>query len=250
LIWSLLLQNQVHSFTLNKEEIYIGIDLAWGEKNPSGFCVLQYNNKGLKLLDVKLLLTLTEILEEISKYQDSKVCIGVDAPLLIPNESGNREIEKEFNKDFSSHKISMLPVNQKIMQKYSPSIRSQKLYEALYQKGYRRNKDAKKSIFEVYPHATIAVCFNQYNILPYKRKKGRSVLFIKEQLTRYQGFLQKVLLKHPFLQEEIKNLRGASLKAYEDQLDAISSAYTLFYIQSHPCKYYELEQIPTLVSPI
>ena len=235
---------------MSKEEIFIGIDLAWGEKNPSGFCVLQYNNKGLKLLDLKLLLTLTEIVEEISKYQDSKISIGVDAPLLIPNESGNREIEKEFNKDFSLYKISMLPVNQKIMQKYSPSIRSQKLYETLYQKGYRRDKDAKRSIFEVYPHVTIAVCFNDYKLLPYKRKKGRSVLFIKEQLKRYQSFLQNLFAQHPFLQEDVTRLRGNALKAYEDQLDAISSAYTLFYVQSHPCKYYELEQIPTFVCPI
>lgn len=236
--------------TLNKREYFIGIDLAWGETKPSGFCVLVYENERLKLLKIKLLFTLTEIIQELSFYQNSKISIGVDAPLLIPNENGNREIEKEFNKDFSPYKISMLPVNRKIMQKYSSTMRSQKLYEALQHQGFRRDKDAQKSVFEVYPHATIAVCFNQYRIFAYKRKKGRSILFIKEQLKRYQGFLQKVLVQHPFLQEDITKLKGAALKGYEDQLDALCSAYTLFYVQSHPCKYYELEQIPTFVCPI
>jgi len=105
--------------------IYIGIDLAWGEKNLSGFCALHVEKNRLKILEVKLLKSIEDILLEIQKYKDSKVFIGVDAPLVVPNETGNREIEKKFNKDFAKYKISMLPANRKILTKYSPNIRSE-----------------------------------------------------------------------------------------------------------------------------
>lgn len=96
-----------------KDSLYIGIDLAWGEKNPSGFCVASPSNNKLKILDAKLLYTIDEIIDEILKYKDHKLYIGIDAPLVVPNESGNREIEKQFNKDFAKYKISMLPANKK-----------------------------------------------------------------------------------------------------------------------------------------
>ncbi len=122
-------------------DIYIGIDLAWGEKNLSGFCVLESNPKfkNLKILDLKLLKSIDEILQEIQKYKDFQVCVGIDAPLLIPNENGNREIEKNFNKDFAKYKISMLPANRKILTKYSPNIRSEELYKKLTSYGLKRD---------------------------------------------------------------------------------------------------------------
>ena len=100
---SLFHLNQEHSYTLNKS-YYIGIDLAWGEKNPSGFCVLACTNSShakIELIELKLLYSIDEILTELKKYENSTVALGIDAPLVIPNETGNREIEKAFNKDFA-----------------------------------------------------------------------------------------------------------------------------------------------------
>lgn len=156
--------------------IYIGIDLAWGEKNPSGFSVATPSKNKLKILDAKLLYSIDEITKEISKYLDSNIFIGIDAPLVVPNESGNREIEKEFNKDFAKYKISMLPANKKLLSKYSPEIRSIKLYEKLSELGFKRDYKAQKTVFEVYTHSTIAMLWNEHKILPYKRKKAETAL--------------------------------------------------------------------------
>ena len=144
-------------------KIYIGIDLAWGEKNPSGFAVLGSKGDGVELLDLQLIQSLDIIVQEIQKYLHYDVSIGVDAPLVIPNKEGNRSVEKEFISDFSKYKISMLPVNRTLLSKFSSPIRSEELFAKLTQLQFTRDFHASRTILEVYPHATIAVCFHNTN---------------------------------------------------------------------------------------
>ena len=233
-------------------DIYIGIDLAWGEKNLSGFCFLESNPKfkKLKILDLKLLKSIDEILQEIQKYKDFQVCVGIDAPLLIPNENGNREIEKNFNKDFAKYKISMLPANRKILTTYSPNIRSEELYKKLTSYGFKRDYKHDKVLFEVYTHSTIAMLFNNHKILPYKRKKGRDTEFIREQLDIYKKYLSKVFLAHPALKIDIGSLRGQKLKDYEDMLDALVCGYAMYYCRFNEAKFYQVNGKDTFVTPI
>ena len=231
-------------------QVFIGIDLAWGEKNLSGFSVLTFENEKLELKEAKLLKSLNEIVEEIKKYLLFDVFIGVDAPLVIPNETGNRTIEKEFNKYFSAYKIAMLPVNRSLFTKFAPKIRSEELFNSLSNLGFERNIGATKVIFEVYPHATIAVCFNGYKILPYKRKKGRNIAFIKSQLIIYRDYLLKVFGNHVLFEVDIESLKGQTLKNYEDRLDSITSAYTLFFCKYNKHKIYQIEGIDTFITPL
>ena len=231
-------------------QIFIGIDLAWGEKNPSGFCALELREDKLYVKEIKLLQSLDDIIKNVELYSNDKVYVGVDAPLLIPNESGNREIEKNFNKDFAKYKIAMLPVNRKLLSAYSPTIRSEELYKKLSQLGFKRDYSWNKVVFEVYPHSTIAVCFNDYKILPYKRKKGRSVAFVKKQLAIYKNRLLGVIQKDVFFDVNVEELKGKSLKSYEDQLDAITSAYTLYHCQKNRAKLYQLDGVDAFVTPI
>ncbi len=228
--------------------VYIGIDLAWGEKNASGFAVLAGDN--LEIIDCKMLLSIEEIVEEISHYLECKIYLGVDAPLLVPNTQGNREIEKNFNKEFSVYKIAMLPINRTLLTKFSSTIRSEELFKRLSTLDFKRDYTHTRVIFEVYPHSSIAVCFNDNKILPYKRKKGRDTAFIKTHLSIYQNYLLHVIKEHPFLREDISLLKGKKLKEYEDKLDAIVCAYTLYYCRKHRCKLYKLGEVETFLTPI
>jgi len=231
-------------------DIYIGIDLAWGEKNLSGFCVLTPHAEKLKVLDIKLLKSIDEIIKEIQIYKEHNVYIGVDAPLVVPNKTGNRDIEKNFNKDFSKYKISMLPANRDLLTKYTNTIRSEELYLRLSACGFKRDYNSSKVIFEVYTHSTIAVCFNSYKILPYKRKKGRDTEFIKEQLNIYKEYLLSVIDNNIIFNEDIFAMRGQSIKDYEDKLDAITCAYSIFYCRYNRCKFYQVDTIDTFVTPV
>lgn len=232
--------------------LFIGIDLAWGEKNLSGFCVLQKSkdSQKLRIIELQLLKSLEEIIEAIQKYNSFNTYLGIDAPLVIPNQTGNRDIEKDFIKDFAQYKISMLPVNRNIMTKYSQTIRSEILFEKLEALGFKRDMDHTKSVFEVYTHSTMAVCFNDYKILPYKRKKGRSTEFIKEQLAIYKNYLLDVIDADDSLIEDISSIKGQALKSYEDKLDSILCAYAMYYCLDNPHKFYKLDGVDTFLTPI
>ena len=231
-------------------QYFIGIDLAWGETNASGFCVFKESKDSLEIVELTLLQSLDDIVKRVEKYSVHKISIGIDAPIIVPNESGNRKIEKEFIHDFSQYKISMLPVNRDLLTKYTTLIRGEALYLKLLNIGFSREIDAKKRVFEVYPHATIAVCFNNYKILPYKRKKGRDTPFIRKHLAIYRDFLSPLFMNPSSFFENLEELRGKGLKGYEDKLDAITCAYTLYYTQMNPYKTYKLEGIDTFITPI
>ena len=201
---------------------YIGIDLAWTENNNSGLALLEDN----KILYCGIAKNLEEVIAFIKRYP--KAIIGVDAPLEVPNETGNRDIEKEFLKDFSSKRLGVYPVNRNLLTKYSKNIVGEELRAPISQK-------LGENLFEVYPHATILECFHG-KVLEYKRKKGRDTAFIKKQLHILENYLEEVLDGE--FKEELKNLKGKGLKAYEDKLDALVCAYTLFFCKNNQHKTY------------
>jgi predicted RNase H-like nuclease len=136
----------------------------------------------------------------------------------------------------------MLPVNRKIMSKYSAIPRGEQLRKHL----------SSVRMFEVYPHSTIAVLFNNYTILPYKQKSGRTKKDIIEALQKYQGFLKSVLIENLFLETALdEGQTFKKLKAHEDVLDAIISAYTLLYCQNNQnkCKQYR-DKEALFITPI
>ncbi|MEA3384540.1 MAG: DUF429 domain-containing protein [Campylobacterota bacterium] len=201
---------------------YIGIDLAWSDNYSSGVAVIKNN----EVVFCDIIDTLEDILKVIEKYSNAKV--GVDAPLYIPNKTGNRDIEKEFLRDYSSKRLGVYPVNRDLLQNSSGVIRSEELVKMI-------PHTLGDNLFEVYPHATIMNCFHG-SVLPYKRKKGRDVAFIRTQLNILQKYLQKVL-KGDFT-VDISLLKGKALKSHEDKLDAIVCAYTLSYCENNPYKIY------------
>lgn len=241
---------------MNKPFRYVGIDLAWSTTNQSGFCVLKTTQEGtLAIEDIEMLddTALVKRLRIMRLYYE--VAVGVDAPLRVTNWQNNRTIETEFRKDFSPYKISMLPVNRKLLMKMFHTIKGEVLIKQLNEKStepFEMSTQGDYSICEVYPHATIAVCFNDNKILPYKRKKGRNVQSIKEALVKYQEFLKTILAPHALLDVDVFSLKGKALKRYEDKLDAVVCAYTRYFAQTYPkeCKVYGSSDEGVFVTPI
>jgi len=195
-----------------------------------------------KLIEHALVFSLTELIERVSFYAQSfEVYLGVDAPLSVPNETGNRQIEKDVQKDFAKYKISMLPVNKKIMSKFSAVPRGEVLREHL----------DLEHMYEVYPHSSIAVLFNDYKILPYKQKSGRKKEVIIKALRKYKTFLKAVVVTDAFFDYNLDGNTFKQLKDYEDVLDAITSAYTLLYcyLSKGKCKEYKDENV-VFITPI
>jgi len=202
---------------------YIGIDLAWSFNNFSGVALLEENN----VVYSDVLQNIDDIASFINRYPQAKV--GVDAPLYVPNETGNREVEKQFLKDFASKKLGVYPVNRNLLTKNNGYIAGEILTSKIPQK-------LGDMLFEVYPHATIMQCFHN-EVLPYKRKSGRDTAFIKRQLKILQDYLLEHLCGN--FAVDISKLKGKTLKHHEDKLDAIVCAYTLYHCSKNRCKTYE-----------
>ncbi len=154
---------------------FIGVDLAWHPNNPSGVALLQ----GKKVIYADVLDSLDSVIDFINLYPDA--IIGVDAPLIVENQTGNRDIEKQFLKDFASKKLGVYPVNRELLLKINSTIVGEILSSNISQK-------LGSNLFEVYPHATIMNCFHG-KVLPYKRKQGRNTDFIRSQLDLLYKYL-------------------------------------------------------------
>lgn len=193
---------------------YLGIDFAWSKNNYSALSLLDENN----FLETVYIKDDQDILDYIQKIKPD--IIGVDAALEVKNETGNRIIENSILKDFAKYKLGIYPINKNIMKKLYGGNRAQELFSKLNDFTLREN------LFEVYTHATIIRCFTKDQVLPYKRKKGRTTPFIKEQLGILQNYLNTVVIDMPSY--NIKNLRSKDLKEIEDKLDSLVCAYTLY----------------------
>lgn len=213
---------------------FIGIDLAWKRLNSSFVVVL---DRDATIIHQQLL-TFDEILPFLQEHIDpSEAIIGVDAPLVVTNESGNRSTEVAFLKDYAKYKLGAYPVNRQLMIRTYGGIIGEELLSIL--DGYE--------MVEVYPHATILNLFNGGKVLPYKYKKGRNKAFYLEQLGIYSEYLEGVvsgLNRKLFDSSTIK-----SLKVYEDYLDSITCAYTLYHASLHQYQSYGSKEEGLLIVP-
>ena len=216
----------------NSAMIYLGIDFAWSHNNFSALSLLEDN----RVIETVYLQTDEDILDYIETQKPD--IIGVDAALEVLNEQGNRSIENEVLKNFAKYKLGIYPINKNIMQKLYGGNRAEELF------GKLDNYPLRSKLFEVYTHATILRCFTKEYVLPYKRKKGRTTPFIREQLLQLESYLMEVvdgIEKYPILEAKTKDL-----KVIEDKLDSIVCAYTLYLYEQKMCeKYDELMLIPT-----
>src|SRR5258708_31644356 len=76
---------------------FVGLDLAWGEKNHTGVAVI---DPGGRLLHVGAAQDDASIEAHIAPYVSDECLVAIDAPLIVPNVEGRRIAEIELGKDF------------------------------------------------------------------------------------------------------------------------------------------------------
>ena len=106
--------------------IYVGIDLAWTKKRPSGLCIL--NDSGQILFWETALLRDKDIVDVIQKYNDGTLQIAIDAPLVVPNENGSRPCDRLFRKHrVHGHALGIFVSNRAFLNKTYGMIRGELL---------------------------------------------------------------------------------------------------------------------------
>ncbi len=206
---------------------YLGIDLAWGEKNPTGVAVL---DAACRLLHVSAVRTDDEIEAAAAPYAGGKVVAGIDAPLVVTNPTGSRPAEQALSADFREFHAGTHPSNTG-KPEFANGTRGARVAQRL---GLAVHETA----LEVYPHAAIVALFDLDRILTYKDKRGRDLEHLRTELLRLMQLLDGVVTTG----ESWSTLRAAvdaatrksQLRVVEDQVDAIVCAYVAWLADRHP----------------
>ncbi|MGA0325455.1 MAG: DUF429 domain-containing protein [Limisphaerales bacterium] len=157
------------------------------------------------------------MLSTLEGYRAAGAClVAMDAPVICPNTSGARPVDREASRWFASYKCGCYPANR------SQHPRPPDLARKITRLGFSLNPSAKHSLFEVYPHPTMVRWFGLEERIPYK--KGR----VTERRHHFKS-LQEHLRR--CLKERFPELRVCSLlekllsepwsKDVEDLTDAL-----------------------------
>jgi predicted RNase H-like nuclease len=224
---------------------FVGIDLGWYSQ-ASGLCCLQWDSEKLRLLKLDRKLSLEEILAWCDALitEEEAALISVDAPTLIPNETGMRLPDRLTHKYFGRYHAGCYPAN--LNRPFAE--RTVGFGLSLQERGFLHAptmipQQLGRYQIEVYPHAAMVELFQLERILKYKKGKLAQRKAELKKLQQYasdvlpqltpalslEGFSEEIDPKAQQLGDAIAqpldDLTGAALKAIEDQLDSLICAY-------------------------
>ncbi|MEO8750382.1 DUF429 domain-containing protein [Dermatophilaceae bacterium Sec6.4] len=220
---------------------YAGLDLAWGTRSPTGVAVLDDAGSLLHLSAVR---TDEEIVAALTPYLDGGILVGIDAPLIVVNEGGNRPAERDLNRDFAPFQAGAHPANL-ANPAFANGTRAARVCALL---GLDMDPDSRAADrgIEVYPHPATVALFELGRTLKYKNKQGRSMAQLREQLLILMRRLESLsasspvlhLVSHPGWSALVTHVEQAGTKAAlrvaEDQVDAVVCAYVALFRERRP----------------
>jgi predicted RNase H-like nuclease/ppGpp synthetase/RelA/SpoT-type nucleotidyltranferase len=220
---------------------FVGVDLAWGEKRPTGLAVLDPSGR---LTHLSAQSTDKTIVAALSPYVDGECLVAIDAPLVVTNSTGNRPGEAALNRDFARFDAGAHPSNTG-RPEFSGTPRGARLASALQLDMDPASRSPRRAI-EVYPHPATVALFRLGRTLKYKNKPGRPLTQLRSELLRLMklltGLRDAPTPLHLDGSGEWQALvasvtsaeRKSELRPAEDQVDAVVCAYVALYAQRHP----------------
>jgi predicted RNase H-like nuclease/ppGpp synthetase/RelA/SpoT-type nucleotidyltranferase len=213
---------------------FVGIDLAWGEKKPTGIAVLDGDGR---LLHVDTVQDDDEIVAGVAPYVDGDCVVGIDAPLVVVNEKGSRPAEQQLSADFRVHDAGTHPSNTG-----KPEFKDGRTRGARVAKRLKLDLDPRsgrrRRAIEVYPHAATIVLFGLEKVLRYKNKPGRDLELLRSELLALMTHVESVVTvteQWQVLRDAVEAAtQKAQLRRVEDQVDAVVCAYVARFAHLHP----------------
>ncbi|WP_033426591.1 DUF429 domain-containing protein [Salinicoccus albus] len=219
--------------------IFIGIDLAWTYQNETGVCVIGERGK-VEYLDAQVYSN-DEIIDIVKSYDDKKLCIAIDAPLIVNNEGGSRTAERELMKSkIHGHRLFAFQSNRTFLTNTFGEIRGETLMgmilDALPE--VTSGEDPFRSgVVETFPTGICCGLFPE--IFPVKYKRKPKVPFeetLKEMQrlrNRFKALEDKENLISGFVSQipaDIMNIDRKMHKHMEDKIDAFLCAFGMYSI--------------------
>lgn len=211
---------------------FVGLDLAWGEKKQTGVAAIASDGR---LLDVGIAQDDASIIDAIAQYVGDDCIVGIDAPLIVNNETGRRQCEAELSRDFHRFDAGAYPANTG-NPLFNPP-RAAKLAEAL---GLNMDpaSGAERRAIEVFPHAASVVLFELDKIVKYKKgsfdERQRELLKLMTLIEGLDHASPRLRVNHNMnwvaLRKRVEAAtRPAQLDRDEDPVDAVLCAYVALY---------------------
>jgi predicted RNase H-like nuclease/ppGpp synthetase/RelA/SpoT-type nucleotidyltranferase len=228
---------------------FVGVDLAWGDRKPTGLAVLDDDGR---LRHVSASGTDDEIVATLAPYVDGDCLVAIDAPLIVTNPTGNRPAEAALNKDFARFDAGAHPSNTG-KPEFREQPRGARIAARLGLDMNPRSGRARRAI-EVYPHPATVALFRLGRTLKYKNKPGRDVEQLRSELIVLMGLLEGLATADPplLLDGNTSDRRGTAsdwealraaveaagrksgLRVVEDQVDAVVCAYVALVATRRP----------------
>jgi predicted RNase H-like nuclease len=222
--------------------VYIGIDLAWSDRNPSGVATLVGTGQDARLVEPPQTLRddAAILAYVLDRAGTGPAIVAVDAPLCVPNAQGRRLADAELSAAFRSYEAGAHPANRCLLARDSV-VRGEWLVEQLSNHGFEyvagiAAGTTRRLVTEVFPHPALVAIFGLSRSLKYKARPGRSLDQRYQEWQRYQQYLGTLATADPslsglddLLAPDVRQLRGLRLKAYEDSVDAVFCAYIGLY---------------------
>jgi predicted RNase H-like nuclease len=220
---------------------FLGLDLAWSDRNPSGLAVL--DGEGT-LLDLRAdLHSDAEILAWVRAHLGTCGVLGIDMPTIVNNQTGSRDCEKDVARDFQRFNAAPHPANRG-RPLFRDGGRARRLIDDLQADGVVEYlnvtpRDQRNIALEVFPHPAHVKLFGLDRIFKYKKKGSRSWADVVGEWNRYRAHLTTLRDAVPplHLAEDrvpltlaATDMSAKDYKAWDDGLDAITCAYIASYV--------------------
>ncbi len=202
--------------------VAIGLDLAWSGRHPTGACAL---GPAGTVVAEGWLGDDDEIVTWVERTASGAAVLAVDAPLLVPNDTGRRPCESDLHRVYGARKAGPHSSNRSLFLRVHGRVRGEDLAVRFADLGYRDPwAAADRTLLEVYPHPGLVEVFGLAERIPYKAKRGRRVADRRAGLRVLAGYLSALAGADPPLRAPPVDLgdhvRGRALKDAEDLLDA------------------------------
>ncbi|MGD9046694.1 MAG: HAD-IIIA family hydrolase [Anaerolineae bacterium] len=223
---------------------FVGIDLAWSPRNSSGGVVL--SETGQVLAATASLGDDEAVLDFVTQGVPSGApgLIAIDAPLVVPNETGGRPCDRQVAAVFRRFEAAPYLANRRNLSRYgglrAEAIRQRLGFLGFGQQPHIRQQQPTRQVIEVFPHPATVSLFGLERTLKYKARSGRGYSLRWRELERLRDSLASLANATPPLRLSsdlatmpVEGLRGSRFKETEDLLDAMVCAYSASYAWHH-----------------
>ncbi|MBO0882716.1 MAG: DUF429 domain-containing protein, partial [Mycobacterium sp.] len=216
---------------------FVGLDLAWGEKNHTGVAVIDSSGR---LLHIGIARDDASIEDAVAPYVGDECLVAIDAPLIVKNATGHRPCETALNHDFHRFEAGARPAYTAKPEFSSP--RGARIATALNLDVDPASTATRRAI-EVYPHPATIALFGLEKTLKYKRgafeDRQRELLQLMTLVEGLDTATPRLRVNHNVSWVELRKRvaaasRPGQLDRDEDPVDAVVCAYVGLYWYHRP----------------